>query len=153
MFPIRNWQGKTVAFGGRDLSNTSKAKYINTPETVIYSKKHNLFGLYEALDTIKKSQKAILCEGNFDVVALHQSGFTNAMAPLVLPLPRIRVSCSEDTVLQYKFSSIMTEQDRVQHRKRWSLPRISVWRIRCLHSKVQRMPQSWCRKRGRSFAK
>ncbi len=82
MFPIRNWQGKTVAFGGRDLSNTSKAKYINTPETVIYSKKHNLFGLYEALDTIKKSQKAILCEGNFDVVALHQSGFTNAMAPL-----------------------------------------------------------------------
>ncbi|MGE4453221.1 MAG: DNA primase [Sphaerochaeta sp.] len=82
MFPIRNWQGKTVAFGGRDLSNTSKAKYINTPETVIYSKKHNLFGLYESLETIKKSQKAILCEGNFDVVALHQSGFTNAMAPL-----------------------------------------------------------------------
>ncbi|MBJ2357462.1 MAG: DNA primase [Sphaerochaeta sp.] len=82
MFPIRNWQGKTVAFGGRDLSNTSKAKYINTPETMIYSKKHNLFGLYESLETIKKSQKAILCEGNFDVVALHQSGFTNAMAPL-----------------------------------------------------------------------
>jgi DNA primase len=71
-----------VAFGGRDLSNTSKAKYINTPETVIYSKKHNLFGLYESLDTIKQERKAILCEGNFDVVALHQAGFTNAMAPL-----------------------------------------------------------------------
>ncbi len=82
MFPIRDWQGRTVAFGGRDLSNTSKAKYINTPETVIYSKKNNLFGLYESLATIKKDQKAILCEGNFDVVALHQSGFTNAMAPL-----------------------------------------------------------------------
>ena len=82
MFPIRTWQGKTVAFGGRDLSGTSKAKYINTPETPIYSKKNNLFGLYESLDTIKKSQSAILCEGNFDVVALHQSGFTNAMAPL-----------------------------------------------------------------------
>lgn len=82
MFPIRSWQGRTVAFGGRDLSSTSKAKYINTPETAIYSKKHNLFGLYESLDTIKKGQKAILCEGNFDVVALHQSGFTNAMAPL-----------------------------------------------------------------------
>jgi DNA primase len=49
---------------------------------MIYSKKHNLFGLYESLETIKKTQKAILCEGNFDVVALHQSGFTNAMAPL-----------------------------------------------------------------------
>lgn len=82
MFPIRNWQGKVVAFGGRDLSNTSKAKYINTPETVIYSKKHNLFGLYESLDTIKQGRKAILCEGNFDVVALHQAGFTQAMAPL-----------------------------------------------------------------------
>ncbi len=82
IFPIRNWQGKVVAFGGRDLSNTSKAKYINTPETVIYSKKHNLFGLYESLDTIKQERKAILCEGNFDVVALHQAGFTNAMAPL-----------------------------------------------------------------------
>jgi len=82
MFPIRTWQGKTVAFGARDLSGTSKAKYINTPETSIYSKKHNLFGLYESLDTIKKGQHAILCEGNFDVVAMHQSGYTNAMAPL-----------------------------------------------------------------------
>ncbi len=82
MFPIRTWQGKTVAFGGRDLSGTSRAKYINTPETSIYSKKHNLFGLYESLETIKKGQRAILCEGNFDVVAMHQSGFTNAMAPL-----------------------------------------------------------------------
>jgi len=82
MFPIRTWQGKTVAFGARDLSGTSKAKYINTPETPIYSKKNNLFGLYESLDTIKKGQHAILCEGNFDVVAMHQSGFTNAMAPL-----------------------------------------------------------------------
>jgi DNA primase len=82
MFPIRTWQGKTVAFGGRDLTFTAKAKYINTPETAIYSKKHILFGLYESLDTIKKGQSAILCEGNFDVVALHQAGFTNAMAPL-----------------------------------------------------------------------
>ncbi len=82
MFPIRTWQGKTVAFGARDLSGTSKAKYINTPETTIYSKKHNLFGLYESLDTIKKGGHAILCEGNFDVVAMHQSGYTNAMAPL-----------------------------------------------------------------------
>ena len=82
MFPIRTWQGKTVAFGARDLSGTSKAKYLNTPETPIYSKKHNLFGLYESLDTIKKGQSAILCEGNFDVVAMHQSGYTNAMAPL-----------------------------------------------------------------------
>lgn len=82
MFPIRTWQGKTVAFGGRDLGGTSKAKYINTPETPIYSKKQILFGLYESLATIKKAQNAILCEGNFDVVALHQANIDNAMAPL-----------------------------------------------------------------------
>ncbi len=104
MFPIRTWQGKTVAFGGRDLSFTSKAKYINTPETAIYSKKHNLFGLYEALDTIKKGQKAILCEGNFDVVALHQSGFTQAMAPLGTSFTEeqaklLRRYCNEITIL------------------------------------------------------
>ncbi len=82
MFPIRNWQGQTLAFGGRDLSNTSKAKYINTPETVIYSKKHNLFAIHEALATLKGGGDVILCEGNFDVVALHQAGFTGAVAPL-----------------------------------------------------------------------
>ncbi|MCK9548766.1 MAG: DNA primase [Sphaerochaeta sp.] len=82
MFPIRNWQGQCLAFGGRDLSNTSKAKYINTPETVIYSKKHNLFAMHEALATLKGGGDVILCEGNFDVVALHQAGFSGAVAPL-----------------------------------------------------------------------
>ena len=85
MFPVRSWQGRTVAFSGRDLGGQSLAKYINTPETPIYSKKHNLFGLYESLETLKDKDKggqAILCEGNFDVVALHQSGLTYAMAPL-----------------------------------------------------------------------
>jgi len=85
MFPVRSWQGKVVAFSGRDLGGESKAKYINTPEIAIYSKKHNLFGLYESLDTLKHTEgggEAIICEGNFDVVALHQSGLTCAMAPL-----------------------------------------------------------------------
>ncbi len=82
MFPIRNWQGQTLGFGGRDLSNTSKAKYINTPETVIYSKKYNLFAIHEALSTLKGGGDVILCEGNFDVLALHQAGFTGAVAPL-----------------------------------------------------------------------
>jgi len=82
MFPIRNWQGQCLGFGGRDLSNTSKAKYINTPETVIYSKKYNLFGVYEALSALKGGRDVILCEGNFDVLALHQAGLDGAMAPL-----------------------------------------------------------------------
>ena len=82
MFPIRTWDSRTVGFTARDLSGTSKAKYINTPETVIYSKKHNIFGINEALGAIKSEKRAIICEGNFDVLALHQAGLGCAVAPL-----------------------------------------------------------------------
>ncbi len=82
LFPIRNWRGNCVAFGGRDLTGESKAKYINTPETVIYSKRNNLFGIYESLSELKKREEIILCEGNFDVISLHQAGLRYAAAPL-----------------------------------------------------------------------
>ncbi len=82
VFPVRTWDNKTIAFSGRDLGGYSKAKYRNSPETIIYSKKRNLFGIYEALPSLKESKSAIICEGNFDVVALHQAGMTNALAPL-----------------------------------------------------------------------
>lgn len=82
MFPVRSWQGKTVAFGGRDLTFSDTApKYLNTPDTIIYSKKHNLFGLYQGLDAIKKSGEVTLCEGNFDVISLQQAGIKTAVAP------------------------------------------------------------------------
>ena len=83
MFPVRNWQGECVAFGARDLSFSEKApKYINSPETDIYQKRYNLFGFYESLKTIKEKEEVIICEGNFDVISLHQAGLTNAVAPL-----------------------------------------------------------------------
>lgn len=82
MFPVKNWQGRVVAFGARDLSfRDDSPKYINTPETSIYSKKHNLYGFYEALDQIRKDGSAIVCEGNFDCISLHQAGLANATAP------------------------------------------------------------------------
>lgn len=82
MFPVKNWQGKIVAFGARDLSFRENApKYINTPETIIYSKKHNLYAFYEGLDVIKKEKSVIVCEGNFDAISLQQSGIRNAVAP------------------------------------------------------------------------
>lgn len=82
MFPIRDWQGRVVAFGGRDLSGTSQAKYINTPETVLYRKREIVYGLYESLSEVKKQNQCIMCEGYFDVMALHQAGLKTAMAPL-----------------------------------------------------------------------
>lgn len=92
MFPIKTWKGKCVAFSGRDLSGESKAKYINTPETSIYSKRHLIFGFYESLNEIRKSNEVILCEGNFDVLALHQAGFENAVAPLGTSFTKEQVS-------------------------------------------------------------
>lgn len=82
IFPIRDWQGRVVAFGGRDLGGSSNAKYINTPETIIYKKREIVYGLYESLDGLKKEDKAIISEGYFDVMALHQANVNYSMAPL-----------------------------------------------------------------------
>ena len=84
VFPVRDRQGRTIAFSGRDLSGRENApKYVNSPETQIYSKRHNCFGLYESLDSLKKGGvPAIIVEGNFDVISMHQAGFTATVAPL-----------------------------------------------------------------------
>lgn len=84
MFPIRDRMGRVIAFSGRDLTFSDKApKYINSPETMIYQKKDNFFGLYEAKDSIGRGRRdPILCEGNFDVISMHQAGFTEAVASL-----------------------------------------------------------------------
>ncbi len=83
MFPIFDRQGRVIAFSGRDLSGADNVgKYINSPETMIYQKKDNLFGIYQAKKTLQEGNNPIICEGNFDVISLHQAGFTNAVAPL-----------------------------------------------------------------------
>ncbi|HZH67833.1 MAG TPA: DNA primase [Chitinophagales bacterium] len=81
MFPINNLSGKVVAFGGRILSNNTKqAKYINTPETPIYTKGNLLYGIYQAKDAIRKQDACYLVEGYTDVLALYQAGITNVVA-------------------------------------------------------------------------
>ena len=81
MFPIRTWQGNCVAFSGRDLSGSDKAaKYKNSPETILYSKRNVLFGFYESLSALKEKKQIIICEGNFDVISLHQAGLDYSCA-------------------------------------------------------------------------
>ena len=82
LFPIRTWQGNVVAFSGRDMTGTDRAKYKNSPDTELYSKRQILFGLYESIPMFKSKGEVILCEGNFDVISLHQAGLANAVAPL-----------------------------------------------------------------------
>ena len=84
MFPIRDAQGRAIAFGGRVL-DARLPKYINSPESPLYSKARTLYGLYEARQAISSSastgkDRAILVEGYFDVIALWQAGFKEAVA-------------------------------------------------------------------------
>ncbi len=81
MFPIHTPNGRIAAFGGRTLDPEQKtAKYINSPESPIYSKRKTLYGLYFAKDEISKSDKAILVEGYMDVISLYQNGIKNVVA-------------------------------------------------------------------------
>lgn len=81
MFPIIDLQGSVIAFGGRKFTDDVKGgKYVNTSDTLIYKKTNNLFAMNFAKNT--KDNELILCEGYMDVIALHQAGFTNAVAAL-----------------------------------------------------------------------
>ena len=80
MFPIRDVAGRTVAFTGRALDPGDLAKYLNSPETELYKKSEILFGMDKAKDAIRTRGFAILVEGQFDLILLHQAGFTNTVA-------------------------------------------------------------------------
>ncbi|MCC6796973.1 MAG: DNA primase, partial [Candidatus Hydrogenedentes bacterium] len=80
MVPIRDVSGNVVAFGGRDLGGESQAKYINSPETVIYKKSRVLYGLYEAREALRHEKRAILVEGYFDLMRCFDAGIQNVIA-------------------------------------------------------------------------
>jgi DNA primase len=101
MFAVSDVMGRVIAFSGRSLPDPSPdelarlrlsgpttmpdaapAKYMNSPESPIYTKGEHLFGLHQARQAIRQSGEAVLVEGNFDVVSLHARGFGNVVAPL-----------------------------------------------------------------------
>lgn len=79
IFPIMDTGSRVIGFGGRVMGD-AKPKYLNSPETKLFDKSRNLFGLNYA--KLGKNKNIILCEGYMDVIALHQAGFTNAVASL-----------------------------------------------------------------------
>ncbi len=79
MFPIMDAGGKVIAFGGRVMGD-GEPKYLNSPETMIFSKSRTLFGLFLAKRT--RRPQMILCEGYMDVISMHQNGFDNTVASL-----------------------------------------------------------------------
>jgi DNA primase len=81
MFPIRDTRGRTIAFGGRVLDQ-GEPKYLNSPETELFHKGRELYGLYEARQATRSLQRLMVVEGYMDVVSLHQAGLTYAVATL-----------------------------------------------------------------------
>ena len=82
MFPIRDTRGRVIGFGGRTMSSDDGPKYLNSPETPVFHKGSELYGLYEARRALRRIDRLILVEGYMDVVALAQHGVPNAVAAL-----------------------------------------------------------------------
>lgn len=80
IYPVFTVSGKVVAFGGRTLRKEDKAKYVNSPESDIYSKSRELYGLYQAKRAIGKTDKCYLVEGYMDVISMSQAGIENVVA-------------------------------------------------------------------------
>ncbi|MDC2983480.1 DNA primase [Pseudomonadota bacterium] len=82
IFPIRNIKGQNIGFGGRVIDPDDEPKYLNSPETKLFNKSNELYGLYEARKETKKMDSIIVVEGYMDVIALHEKGIKNAVATL-----------------------------------------------------------------------
>ena len=103
MFPVINTAGEVVAFSGRDVTGTSKAKYLNSSDTPVFQKRKNLFALNFA--KAHCAEQMILCEGNMDGVAMHAAGFENAVASLGTALTdeqaRIMARYTKQVIIAY----------------------------------------------------
>ncbi|MDG2096873.1 MAG: DNA primase [Paracoccaceae bacterium] len=82
IFPIKDFRGRTIAFGGRALDPKTPAKYINSPETMLFDKGKTLYNYRLARNNLNKQNKLIVAEGYMDVIALNGGGFDTAVAPL-----------------------------------------------------------------------
>ncbi len=80
MFPILNLSGRVIAFGGRRIVDDDSAKYINSPETLIYQKGHGLYAFTLAREALRSHDRLIVVEGYLDVMRMHVCGFTNTVA-------------------------------------------------------------------------
>lgn len=104
VFPIVNVYGRVVGFGGRALDD-STPKYLNSPESAVFSKRSNLYGIDLASDSMRRSGKAVLVEGYMDVLSAHQAGQTNVVATLGTALTteqaRIVLRYADHVVLCY----------------------------------------------------
>lgn len=88
---IRGFSARVIAKPTPSPDGSEPPKYINSPESVVYKKSELLFGLFQARESMQQTGRAVLVEGNFDVISLHQAGFTNVVAPLGTAITSMQV--------------------------------------------------------------
>ncbi len=82
LFPIMSHSGQHLGFGGRILDDRQQPKYLNSPETLVFTKGRTLFGLFQNKEAIRQSKRAVIVEGNFDLLSLVAAGVRDVVAPL-----------------------------------------------------------------------
>jgi len=127
MFPIHNAKGTVIGFGGRVLSPEDNPKYLNSPETPLFSKSKELYGLYHCRKYSRRIDSILVVEGYMDVIALHQQGITNVVATLgtaTTPAHLQVLSRSADTIV-FCFDGDKAGKDAAWKALKTSLPSIT----------------------------
>ena len=127
MFPIHNSKGSVIGFGGRVLSSKDNPKYLNSPETPLFSKSKELYGLYHCRKYSRRIDSILVVEGYMDVIALHQQGITNVVATLgtaTTPAHLQILSRSAETIV-FCFDGDKAGRDAAWKALKTSLPSIT----------------------------
>ena len=150
MFPIHNPKGQTIGFGGRILDQ-GEPKYLNSPETPLFSKGNTLYGLFEARQAIRAQEYVLVCEGYMDVVALAQLGFPNAVATLgtACTANHVRMLLRQTDKVVFSFDGDSAGQRAAQRALEACLPLMSDDKeIRFLFLPTEHDPDSYVRAYG-----
>jgi DNA primase len=150
MFPIRNPKGQTIGFGGRILDQ-GEPKYLNSPETPLFSKGNTLYGLFEARQAIRAKEYVLVCEGYMDVVALAQLGFPNAVATLgtACTANHVRMLLRQTDKVIFSFDGDAAGQRAAQRALEACMPLMSDDKeIRFLFLPTEHDPDSYVRAYG-----
>ncbi len=148
MFPIINTRGKVIGFGGRILSD-GQPKYLNTPESPVFSKRNHLFGLNLTRKHIAEQDAAIIVEGYMDMVSLYQHGITNVVATLGTAL-----TTNQCNILSRYTRNVILSYDADQAGRNAALRGLEVIRTAGLNARVLHVtdgkdPDEYVRKYGR----
>ena len=128
MFPIHNTKGHVIGFGGRVLSDKDNPKYLNSPETPLFSKSKELYGLYHCRKYSRRIDYILVVEGYMDVIALHQQGITSVVATLgtaTTPAHLQVLSRSAETIV-FCFDGDKAGRDAAWKALKTSLPAITA---------------------------